>query len=174
MNQSKHNPTLWSYIRGKKESNLKFKKKTHQWKVEIQTSLPRFSKFTCEKELKKEDVCAETYGYWSNSCHLHACLQHFCGFCGKEVAVLPIYFFPKLLSPSTAINIYSLHVDIHIYHKINTGFSHRNIFSQKKKKSWYSASNLPFLLFFWCPELRCFVLTIKMFFFSSEFPQSPL
>lgn len=43
----------------------------------------------------------------------------------------------KLLSfpSSTAINIYSLHVDIHIYHKINTGFSHRNIFSQKKKKS---------------------------------------
>ena len=42
----------------------------------------------------------------------------------------------KLLSfpSSTAINIYSLHVDIHIYHKINTGFSHRNIFSQKKKK----------------------------------------
>ena len=49
VNQSKHNPTLWSYIRGEKSLiwNLK---KSHQWKVEIQTSLPRFSKFMCKKE----------------------------------------------------------------------------------------------------------------------------
>jgi hypothetical protein len=92
-------------------------------------------------------------------------------FSGKEVAALPIYFFPKLLA--FLLSIYCLHVDTSIIMMANN-LSCR-LLSLKSKEGWVLISHkYSFLLLFRCVQPNCFVVTIKIlvsFFFSLSFPK---